>query len=84
MTEAHQTEEQQLKACPFCQSALAPEALSEHEMEDLGDCDCDCHANAHQNFAVCCCANSGGCGAIGGFEISKRAAIKKWNARGAT
>lgn len=77
-----QTEEDvSLLPCAFCGSTAAPQILSSREIEEFGDCDCDCHDHADHNFAVCCCFNSGGCGAVGGFDVRREKAAEKWNRR---
>jgi hypothetical protein len=74
--------EETVDACPFCSSTMAPALLSAEEIEGCdGSCGCNVHNCNDRNFAVCCTANSGGCGAIGGYETSKGAAINKWNRR---
>lgn len=63
-----------LAHCPFCGSS---EAVSFIHASDLG--------NKVDQHAVCCDASTknalGGCGAVGGFALSKIEAANHWNRR---
>lgn len=72
-----------LRACPFCGSDYAPMVTGSSEYHDI---DCECADRSHDDsYAVVCDASSpggrGGCGASGGFSLTKAEAVDRWNRR---
>ena len=63
--------EMELKPCPFCGNTNLFVGTSDEIHED-GD---------KHNYAVCCDFEQGGCGACGGYELSKIKAVENWNKR---
>lgn len=70
----------ELKRCPHCGSATAPEISNCVELEscaNFNECPCETH------LCVVCSVHNGGCGACGGFAASEDGAVLKWNTRAA-
>lgn len=66
---------EKLKPCPFCGKTDTIGVFSHSQIEDLYESKgLDC-------FAVCCDAQNGGCGAVGGYEEERDDAIATWNRR---
>lgn len=70
----------ELKPCPHCGSATAPEISNCVELESCTNFD-ECPCEAH--LCVVCSVHNGGCGACGGFAASEEGAVLKWNTRAA-
>lgn len=68
----------ELKPCPHCGSATAPEISNCVELESCANFD-ECPCETH--LCVVCSVHNGGCGACGGFAASEDDAISKWNTR---
>lgn len=77
MSKDHPTEDQQVKPCPFCGSEKAPRALHWKDIDEDSHCDA-------ANYAVCCQVGDGGCGAVSGYDRTRKAAKARWNQRSAT
>ena len=67
--------EDRLKPCPFCEKIDSVGVFLYREIEDLDDWDDEDYS------AVCCNAQTGGCGAIGGYGETKDIAAELWNRR---
>ena len=61
----------EIKPCPFCGNT---NLIVDTSAVINGDDD-------KNNYAVCCSANAGGCGATSGYAVDKITAINKWNRR---
>lgn len=61
-----------IETCPFC--GKLPVLLTWAEINGLEEQRID-------EWAVCCDAQNGGCGATGGVYLTPEGAIKKWNRR---
>ena len=61
----------ELKPCPFCGNTnlFVGTSAQLHGDDDEDD------------YAVCCDFEQGGCGATGGYQLSKIKAIELWNKR---
>lgn len=68
----------ELKPCPHCGSATAPEISNCVELESCANFD-ECPCETH--LCVVCSVHKGGCGACGGFAPSEEGAVLKWNTR---
>ncbi|HET6725914.1 MAG TPA: hypothetical protein VFH85_07915 [Gammaproteobacteria bacterium] len=66
-----------LAHCPFCGSSEAVGFVSAAELYPDGN-----------GYAVCCDASTvnamGGCGGVGGFDLTKSGAATRWNRRSNT
>ena len=64
---------QKLKPCPFCGKTEPVAVFTANEI---------CGSmNEPENYAVCCDAENGGCGATGGYGITEEEAVKNWEQR---
>lgn len=70
----------ELKPCPHCGSATAPEISNCVELESCANFD-ECPCETH--LCVVCSVHNGGCGACGGFAASEEGTILNWNTRAA-
>lgn len=71
----------ELKPCPFCGSATAPEVTTESDIMGLEEDDKDFKWYS-QWYAVVCNALEDGCGArSGGQCFLPEQAVKRWNRR---
>lgn len=68
----------ELKPCPHCGSATAPEISNCVEIESCANFEeCSCEPFS----CVVCDVHKGGCGASGGFAVGEEKAVEKWNTR---
>ena len=66
----------ELKPCPFCGQTETLEIGTFDELNSV-----ETEEDGFENYAVCCSANNGGCGASSGYAENKELAICKWNER---
>ena len=62
-----------LRHCPFCGGGNLIVGSEQEIEKDVKKSDI--------NFAVCCDALHGGCGAVGGYHMTIEEAINAWNRR---
>ena len=65
--------------CPFCGKTDPVGVFLHSQIVCLDDLYDDLYDEDY--FAVCCDAQKGGCGAVGGYCETKEEAIEKWNRR---
>jgi hypothetical protein len=86
VADEHRTEETiALLPCPFC---AKPDTVCLTDSTEFHVIDCECRDIDDGNcvsYAVVCDARApggpGGCGASGGFAVTKAKAVEKWNRR---
>lgn len=69
-----------LLPCPHCGATSDGSVRVGTAGEDHEEC-CELQAGQVESFAVCCDFNAGGCGAGGGYRLSRDEAIEAWNNR---
>lgn len=76
-----------LKPCPFCGNRdvfivdSASQLVDEWGEDGWGQGEMLAQLRRFPSYAVCCPANEGGCGAVGGWHLVEEWAITLWNRR---